>query len=506
MKKTIMSLIILVIVLTTISFAETNEKAKVNVTAIRIRESASTDSKIITNVYQDDEVEILEEDGEWSKIKYGEKSGYTKTEFLTKINSTSKSDSQPKETKSDYTETKTTDNQPEVTENQDLNKQSNDNTSEETTNANQLNTDIEQTAIQGVNIGENIILIGNVKIRRIPNFSTPENSEISKESNVLIENVIGNWCKISDGNNSGWILKNKLFNGQSTETPTIQEDTDEQTDNQTIENTESTENTTSDNTITDNATAESATQTNTTSQENTENKSAIVIVETARVRQSASSKGEIIGTLDEDEVVKITGEEGDFYKISTNSIDTGYVSKRLVKEKNVSSRSSNIERTADIEIQDTVTDEANTQLTEIFSQENEVIEEQNTNASIKNEVIEFAKQYLGYPYVSGGSSPQTGFDCSGFTRYIFGHFGYTLGSTAASQTSLGEVVERENLQTADLILFYDEGMTKIGHVGIFLGDGNFIHSANPKRGVVIDNLNTNSYYTKRFVTARRIVE
>ena len=104
----------------------------------------------------------------------------------------------------------------------------------------------------------------------------------------------------------------------------------------------------------------------------------------------------------------------------------------------------------------------------------------------------------------GASSPEKGFDCSGFTRYVFGHFGFTLGQVAASQTSLGSVVERENLQTGDLLLFYDDGKTKIGHCGIYIGGGDFIHSANAQRGVVIDNLNTNSYYSQRFVTARRI--
>ena len=156
-----------------------------------------------------------------------------------------------------------------------------------------------------------------------------------------------------------------------------------------------------------------------------------------------------------------------------------------------------------------VAEEANAQLTEIFEREEKVdniSEEPIIGGSRKNELVEFAKQYLGYSYVSGGHSPETGFDCSGFTRYIFGQFGYSLGATAASQTSVGTEVAREDLQIADLILYYDEGMTKIGHVGIYIGDGNFIHSANPKRGVVIDNLNTNSYYSKRFVTARRIVE
>ena len=57
----------------------------------------------------------------------------------------------------------------------------------------------------------------------------------------------------------------------------------------------------------------------------------------------------------------------------------------------------------------------------------------------------------------------------------------------------------------DLIVFYNEEMTKVGHVGIYIGDGNFVHAANPERGVVIDNIDTNTYYNTRFITVRRIM-
>ena len=143
---------------------------------------------------------------------------------------------------------------------------------------------------------------------------------------------------------------------------------------------------------------------------------------------------------------------------------------------------------------------------EINEAVNQALEQANNTSASGNSVVEFARQYLGYPYVSGGSTPEAGFDCSGFTRYVFAHFGYELGRVAASQTTVGTVVERENLQTGDLILFYNDGKTKIGHCGIYINGGDFIHSANPQRGVVIDNLNSNSYYNQRFVTARRIVE
>ena len=106
----------------------------------------------------------------------------------------------------------------------------------------------------------------------------------------------------------------------------------------------------------------------------------------------------------------------------------------------------------------------------------------------------------------GGKNPESGFDCSGFTRYIYLQFGYSLGATASGQNNIGVEVSRENLKPGDLILFYDEGKTKIGHTGIYISNGDFIHSANPQRGVVIDNINTNSYYNERYIVAKRIVE
>lgn len=516
MKKIIMSLIIFIILLTTISFADT--KAKINVDAVRMRESATTDSKIITNVYLEDIVEVLEENGEWSKIKYGDNVGYTLTQFLTKLNSTNESENTPSEiktepeneneTKSDYTDTNLTQSEIELPENNESINQTLENTSDENENIEQPTVVTEPPVNQEVNIGENIILNNNLKIRRIPSFSNVENIEVLDGSSVVIINVLGNWCKISDGVNVGWVVKNKLFAPQQEENPMHINEPVENIASEVTEIPKTEENNTVENTTTENTESQVISNENAPTTSNETEKRGIVTVETARVRKSASTSGEVIGTLDENEVVKIIGEEGDFYKISTNYIDTGYVSKRLLKEKNVSSRSLTTERK-----EDTVSEEVNEQLTQIFNQENkeEIFEEIEmesaiTNDSRKNELVEFAKQYLGYSYVSGGHSPQTGFDCSGFTRYIFGHFGYSLGATAASQTSLGLEVSRENLQVADLILYYDEGMTKIGHVGIYIGDGNFIHSANPRRGVVIDNLNTNSYYSKRFVTARRIIE
>ena len=483
MKRIILPFFISFIILITanISYADLATKAKVNVTAVRIRESVSTQSNIIKNIYQEDEVEVLGENGEWYKIKYGDTVGYAKAEFFTITQqgdlvdnpSSSENSTNEIEAQNNVTEESVVNNtESEITVNQNVA------TNQETT----------ETAIQKLNIGDSITLSNILNVRLIPSLSASTKLEIAQGTNVTIEAKLGNWYKITDQITDGWVLKSKLMTKQ----PVTQPETPVVTQEPEITTPEKNEQPVNNNDVM--VQPENQPEENkTTSTETTEtNKSAIVIVETARVRKTASTKSDIIGVLDEDDIVTIIGEEGEFYKITSSKIESGYISKTLVKEKNVTSRSATEEREKVV-------------ITEVSENENQPLLQESTSNVTGNEIVSFAKQFLGYPYVLGCSSPEKGFDCSGFTKYIFGHFGYSLGATAASQTDLGSVVERENLQTGDLILFYNDAKTKIGHCGIYLENGDFIHSANPQRGVVIDNLNTNSYYDQRFVTARRIV-
>ena len=110
---------------------------------------------------------------------------------------------------------------------------------------------------------------------------------------------------------------------------------------------------------------------------------------------------------------------------------------------------------------------------------------------------------MGYKYKSGGASPSTGFDCSGFTTYVYKHFGISLNRSSKDQIKNGVAVEKNNLQPGDLVIFNNDANTKIGHVGIYIGDGNFIHASNPKGGVKITTL-LSGYYKIRYVGARRV--
>ena len=101
-------------------------------------------------------------------------------------------------------------------------------------------------------------------------------------------------------------------------------------------------------------------------------------------------------------------------------------------------------------------------------------------------------------------SPETGFDCSGFTQYVYKHFGISLYRSSKDQIKNGVAVEKSDLQLGDLVIFNDEGNKAIGHVGIYIGGGDFIHASNPKDGVKITTL-LSGYYKIRYVGARRVV-
>lgn len=116
-------------------------------------------------------------------------------------------------------------------------------------------------------------------------------------------------------------------------------------------------------------------------------------------------------------------------------------------------------------------------------------------------IIQTAKRYQGVPYVWGGTTPN-GFDCSGFTQYVFGLNGIRLPRTADVQYELGIPVRYDQLQPGDLVYFstYEPGPS---HNGIYIGDGKFI-SATSSRGVAIANM-TSSYWGPRYIGAKRIL-
>ncbi len=134
----------------------------------------------------------------------------------------------------------------------------------------------------------------------------------------------------------------------------------------------------------------------------------------------------------------------------------------------------------------------------------QMYEELPQNSSEGEKIATFAMGYLGYPYVYGASSPETGFDCSGFVKYVMNSCGYEVNRIAADQAANGRAVSDYELLPGDL-LFFASSEYGIDHVGIYIGNGKMIHASQETTGVIISEL-SGDYYTNTYVGARRIAE
>lgn len=119
-----------------------------------------------------------------------------------------------------------------------------------------------------------------------------------------------------------------------------------------------------------------------------------------------------------------------------------------------------------------------------------------------HEVVQRAADYLGTPYRHGGTTPN-GLDCSGLTLTVYRSVGIQLPRSSRDQARVGSPVPREELTVGDLV-FFGSGSSSISHVGIYAGDGEFIHASTRARSVRFDRLD-NKYFSKRYVTARRVL-
>lgn len=185
-----------------------------------------------------------------------------------------------------------------------------------------------------------------------------------------------------------------------------------------------------------------------------------------RMRAAAGTDSEIVRVTTYGESVEILGVDGEWYKVSAGG-KTGYIRGDYVS----------------------------------FTEPDP--SQAPAAGSIGEQIVAFAEQFLGTPYVWAGSSP-SGFDCSGFVSYVFKNFGYTVNRTAASMYTNGVAVDKSELQIGDAV-FFASSSESIGHVGIYIGDGEFIHSSSGSGcGYVTISGLDESYYSRMYVGARRI--
>lgn len=122
-----------------------------------------------------------------------------------------------------------------------------------------------------------------------------------------------------------------------------------------------------------------------------------------------------------------------------------------------------------------------------FSSDSSVSSTSTSSSSLGSDIANYALQFVGNPYVYGGTSLTNGTDCSGFTMSVYAHFGYSLSRTAAAQSGNGTNVSFGNLQPGDLV-FYNNG-GGIGHVALYIGNGQVVHASNAKTGIKVSAYN-----------------
>jgi len=181
------------------------------------------------------------------------------------------------------------------------------------------------------------------------------------------------------------------------------------------------------------------------------------------VRDAATTDGKRLGQVGTGNRLTLTGYEDGWFKISYNNAD-GYVSAEYVA----------LSRPAPA-----------------------------SDGTLGSEIAALSQQFIGCRYVYGASGPST-FDCSGFTLYIYKQYGISLAHGATAQMGYGVSVDKSELQPGDLVFFRYRTTKAASHVGIYIGDGKFIHSSTREYLVRVDTL-MSGHYSNVYVGARRLV-
>lgn len=496
-KKAIYGLTVIIIALLVFSGIVKATEVEITGDIINLRQEASTDSTIIIQIAKGEKCELLEEEGNWYRIKYGDYTGYVSKDYAEIV-----ADSSSEE--SNNTESNNT------TQEENSNTEESNTTQEESTTTeqeNNTNSGEEQNTTSEGSSASNSSRTGktnkNTSVRIVPLINSSRIATLRNNTDVTVIEELNGWAYIQTDEIAGWVraINLDIDNSNSTKQPS-NEKNEQDTNSNNSGNTDSTNNDSSDGNTDNNSNDDNNSDTADNSTDFS--KRTMYTKDATNIRSKPSTSSDIIMLVSINTALEVIGEEGDWYKVNTSEGEA-YVSKDLLSNSRVNiTNRGGIDRTSDsTEKKESTTSKTTTENT-------------GTSSSAKaSEIVSYAKKFLGVPYVYGGASP-SGFDCSGFTMYVYNHFGISMRHGAQAQAKLGEKVTANksskssllnNLEVGDLVFFLDyETMDEIGHCGIYIGDGNFIHASSGSGYCVkINSLLPGEYYNTRYCAARRII-
>ena len=410
---------------------------------VRLRKEASTSSNTLSLLAKDAKVEVLEQSGDWYKVNYGDTTGYVHKDYVKVADELA-----------DTLEENTDNVEDEVTDTKE------ENTNE---NSNQLDNEIVESEYKTVSQEQSIYIV--------PLINSSVINKINPNTKLSAIEEVNGWSYVTSDEFSGWLRTDKLVNYEEQQVVVEEVQVEAEEEEQ----------------------QEEVTQ---------ETKIGYIKVDGANLRKEANTTGAILTVLYKNTEVTVISQENGWSKVKAEGLE-GYISSDLISdtkvEQTTTSRGTAISRTEEVNQEDA--SKKDTDKMQNASSNTSSNASVNTNASLGQQIVNFAMKYKGYPYVYGGAGPSS-FDCSGFTQYVYKQFGYSLPHSATSQSYCGTRVSKSELRLGDLVIFTEAGSSSIGHVGIYIGNSSFIHASSPSTGVIVSSLN--GYYESRYVTSVRI--